>query len=472
VHGKGSTTKLFRVIIASRRWHTMTSIGDSPVEGDDLATPSAPQANSDGGAIPASFLQRTFMAFEFRNYRVFALSQLVSTSGTFLEGVALALLVLNLTGSGKDVGIVLGLQWVPTLLLGLLGGSIADRIDKRRTLLWTQSLSGVVALCLAVVVATGAVEIWMVYALAAAAGVVSAIEMPVRYSFPLELVSADMIPNVVPLTSVLVSVARVLGPTAAGVLVAVAGLNACFFVNAASFGVGLVGIALLRVSDLHKVTRPSAGKGGIREGLHYVRVHHQLLCVIVMMTIVGTLAWEFPVSLPLLAEFTFGGNASTLSAMLALVSAGGIAGGLFVAGHGQPSAMRLCGFAALLGILMFATAVAPNVESALTLMAPMGAAGVMMIATGNTLAQLAATPEMRGRIAALLGIALAGSTAIGAPIVGWAADEFGARYGVALGAVSAVVTAMVAFVFFAKTHTLGAAGPTTEVLTESPLRDR
>lgn len=382
--------------------------------------------------------RRTFAALRFRNYRLFISGQLVSMSGTWMQSVAQAWLVLQLTGSGTALGLVVAAQFLPTLIGGPWGGVIADRFDKRRLLLATQSAAGLLALALGILTITGAVQLWMVFLLAAGLGVVTALDNPSRQTFVMEMVGSADIANAVTLNSVVVNAARVIGPAIGGILIAKVGVGACFLFNSASFLAVLVVLALMRTDELHPSVRATKGPGQLREGFRYVRSTVGLRVPLVMMAVIGTLTYEFTVTLPLLSEFTFGAGSGGFAAMTTLMGAGAVLGGLVTASFGPPTPRRLSAAALVFGLVVLGVAVAPTLGIALVLMPILGAASVSVIALSNATLQLTAAPELRGRVMALFSVAFLGSTPIGGPIVGFVGEHGGPRLALALGAAAAL----------------------------------
>jgi MFS family permease len=394
--------------------------------------------------------RRTFSALSVRNFRLFLLGQLISMSGTWMQTVALAVLVLQLTGRGTAVGIAFSLQFLPIMLLAPMAGVVADRVNNRGALICTQVGLGSVVSTLGVLVATGAIEIWMVYVLATALGIVNAFDTTIRQRFVYELVGPEHLTNAVGINGVMVNLARVFGPALGGLLIATVGLAPCFFYNAASFAAAIVGLLLVRSAELHRAPQHSRAEGRVRDGLRYVRATPELLIPLVVLAVIGTLAWELPVSLPLMAKFTFHRGAGMLSAMMTLVSIGGIASGLYVARHPRPTARILCFAAVLLGFAMLLAAAAPSVTLELIAMVPLGAAGLATFAFGQSALQLTTSAHMRGRVMSLFIAGWVGSSAIGGPIIGWIGDHVGARYGLVAGGIGALVPALVCIAYLAR----------------------
>jgi MFS family permease len=387
--------------------------------------------------------RKTFKALSVRNYRLYFFGQIVSVSGTWMQGVAQSWLVLQLTGSGTALGLVLGAQFLPTLLGGPLGGVVADRFPKRRLLLMTNTAAGLLALVLGLLTATGLVQLWMVFVLAFLLGITNALDNPARQTFVQEMVGPTLLPNAVSLNSVVMNSSRMIGPATAGVLIATVGLAACFLINAASYIAVLAAIGLMRTKDLHAGPTVAKAKGQLREGFQYVWKTPALRTPLLMMGAIGTLTYEFAVTLPLLARFTFDGDAGTYAAMSVVMAAGAVLGGLVVASRGTPTSKRLTGAAFVFGIVVLAVAAAPSLPVVFLLLPLVGASSITFIATSNATLQLTAPAEMKGRVMALFAVAFLGTTPIGGPIVGWIAQVTDPRVALALGGVVAIVAARI-----------------------------
>ncbi len=388
---------------------------------------------------------RTFSSLRVRNFRLFVAGQFVSLTGTWMQTVAQALLVLELTGRGTDVGIAFALQYVPLFVLAPVGGVIADRFNKRKVMFCTQGVSGLLALTLAILVVTGTVELWMVYVLAAGLGIVNTIDSPVRLTIVPELVGRDQLTNAVSLNAVMVNLARIIGPALAGVLVATVGLAACFFYNAASFAAVMVSLVFLQTSKMQPAPRIVGSERRVREALVYVRSKPQLLVPLVVLAVVGTFAWEYPVSLPIMAEFAFHGDEGTLAAMTAVLGLGATLGGLGLASRLRPTGRSFVLGVIVFGVAILAVSVAPTFRTALVTLFFMGMGGVMVASQGNATLQLETTPEMRGRVMSLWNMAFNGSTVVGGPLIGWIGDHAGPRYALGIGGVASLLAGVCAY---------------------------
>jgi MFS family permease len=387
----------------------------------------------------------TFASLAVRNYRLFFAGQIISVSGTWMQTVAQGWLVLRLTHSGTDLGLITAARFLPMMVLSPWGGLVADRLDKRRILYVTQTLAGLLAGVLALLDATHVITLWMVGAVALALGFVNVFDNPTRQSFIAEMVAEKDLGNAITLNSVTINLARVLGPAIAGVLIATVGIAPCFLANALSFGAVVISLAMMRSGELFPVTRPERQPGQVREGLRYVRRTPELLVPLIMITVVGTLAWEFQVSLPLMARNTFHGSAATYGTMLAFMGIGAVAGGLVTARRRRMSAVGLGHSSIGWGLAILAAAVAPNLPSEYALLLLVGYGSISFNSLAKTTLQLAAVPSMRGRVMALWSVAWLGSTPIGGPIVGWIGQSFGARWTLVVGGGATLLSGLVGY---------------------------
>ena len=387
---------------------------------------------------------RTFRSLRIRNYRLFFFGQLVSVTGTWMQTVAQSWLVLNLTGSGVDLGITVALQFLPMLLFGMWGGLLADRSDKRRLLIGTQVAGGVLALVLWALVATGTVELWMVFVMAFLLGMVTMVDMPTRQSFVIEMVGPDEVPNAIGLNSAMFNSGRILGPAAAGVTIAALGLAPAFLANGLSYLAVIAALVAMRPEELYRRAPAPRRKGEVRAGIRYVWEEPTLRSTLFLVAILGMFGFNFIVILPLLARFTFDGGAGLYSVFTSLTSLGSLAGALFAASRARPTRRLLIGAGASFGVLMLATSVAPNVFLAGVLLVAVGVAVMLFLATANTTLQLNSDPAMRGRVMALYGLLFLGSTPVGGPLLGWISETWGPRVGLALGGAISLAAALAA----------------------------
>ncbi|MFL5882067.1 MAG: MFS transporter [Actinomycetes bacterium] len=379
-----------------------------------------------------------------RNFRLFLFGHLVSSTGTWMQQVGQDWLVLRLTNAALPLGITLALQFSPMLAFGAWAGLVADRVDKRRLLLATQTAMAVLALALGALTATGAVQLWMVYTLALLLGVCTAFDMPARQSFVSEMVGPDRVVNAVGLNSASFNTARVVGPALAGGLIAAVGIAPAFFLNAVSFLAMIGGLLAMDPDRLHRRAAVERGRGQIRAGVRYVWATPALRSTILLVAVVGMLGLNYRVALPLLARFAFSGGPGAYGALAAVMAAGSVAGALVVARRGRPTPLLLTWSVAAFGLLSFAAAAAPSILVEALLLFPIGAASLAFVATANSTMQLASEPGMRGRVMSLYGLVLLGSTPPSGLLSGWMAGQFGPRSILLLSGVSCVAAAAVA----------------------------
>jgi MFS family permease len=388
-----------------------------------------------------TFWAAMFASLDNRNYRRYIGGQSISLVGTWMQTVAQSWLVLELTGSGTQVGLLVALQTLPVLLLGPYGGVVADRVDKRRLMIWLQTMMGALSLVLGVLTLTHRVNVPEVYVLALLLGLNNCFENPARQSFILEMVGPDRLRNAVSLNSVMVNVARAVGPAIAGIIIAAGGTGLCFLINAASFGAVVASLLTLDTSQLRPSPPSSRAAGQVREGLAYVRRTPELAVPLLMMALVGCLAYEFQVVLPVVAKQTFRGGPETYGYLTAAMGVGAIVGGLYVAAKGRTGIASMTNSAFAFAVVLTAAALAPTLPIEMIAMAAVGGVSVGFLSKGNSSLQLAASPSMRGRVMALWAVAFLGSTPIGGPIAGAVSEHFGGRAGLGLAAASCLVAA-------------------------------
>ena len=386
-------------------------------------------------------VRRTFSALAIPNYRRYFTGQAISLVGTWMQSTAQAWLVLQLTHSAAALGIVIALQTLPVLLLGPYGGVVADRVDKRRLMVVLQSLMGVQALALGILTLTNRVTFIDVLILALLLGLNQCFENPSRQAFVMEMVGPDDLRNAVSLNSTLINAARAVGPAVAGIMIATVGEGWCFVINAVSFA-AVVGSLMTMDTSLLKPTAPMVRRRGqLREGFKYVARTPELRIPLVMMGLVGMLAYNFQVTLPVAAKQVFGGDARTFGLMTAAMGIGAVAGGLVAAARGKtglrPMVIASFGF----GLVILVAAIAPTLPIEFVALGMVGFGSVTFLAMANSTLQLTAAPHMRGRVMALWSVAFLGSTPIGGPIIGWITSIAGARVGLAVGGAACLAAA-------------------------------
>lgn len=398
----------------------------------------------------ADLARQTFAAFSVHNFRLYFGGQVISVSGAWMQRVAQSWLVLELTDSGAAVGALTAVQFLPILLLAPVGGLVADRMEKRHVLYLTQSLAATIALTLGLLVLFDVVELWMVFGLALALGIVGSLDNPTRQSFVMEMVGRSKLANAVALNSVLVNSARIVGPAIGGLLIVTVGIGWCFVLNSATYFVFIAALRFMRSDDIVRSEPETKERGQLREAIRYVGRHRVLRTTLIMSAVIGLFAYEFEVVLPLFARFTFGGDADTFGTLFAVMGVGAVGGGLFVANRGRTSPRAILAAAAAMGAAMALTAFAPTIWLAYPALLLVGVSSSAFLTLSNSVLQLESTPQMRGRVVGMRATAVLGARPLGAPIVGWIGEHLGPRYALALGAVAAIGVA-----FWARTRMLG-----------------
>ena len=361
-----------------------------------------------------------FRSLRVRNYRLFASGQIVSLTGTWMQRVAQDWLVLNLShNSGTALGVVTALQFTPTLLLGLWGGVLADRYDKRRLLLVTQSTMGLLALVLGLLDASGVVTLWQVFALAALLGVSNAVDVPVRQAFVVEMVGQDELTNAVSLNSATFNSARIIGPAVAGLMINWVGTGPVFFVNAASVAAVLVGLVMMRPAELYRAPVVARARGQLREGIRYVRSRADLVVPMVLVFIVGTFGLNFQITLALMTKQVFGLGAGAYGMLSTSLAVGSLTGALMSTRRRSRPRLRMLVLAATaFGLVETLAGVMPSYATLALMLVPAGATALTFTIAANSTVQMGSEPTMRGRVMALYLLCFLGGTPVGAPMIG------------------------------------------------------
>ena len=389
-----------------------------------------------------TFWGRTFSSLKVPNYRLYFTGQSISMVGTWMQMTAQSWLVLTLTHSSTDLDLTVALQALPVLLLGPYGGVIADRVDKRRVMIALQIAMGFQALMLGLLVVFGSARFWEICLLAVVLGLNNAFENSARQAFVREMVGKDELRNAITLNSVTVNAARAVGPAIGGVLIATVGIGVCFLLNAASFAAVVTSLLIMDRSALRPSPPSGRASGQLREGLRYAARTPTIAIPLAMMGLVGLFAYEFSVSLPVLAERAFHGGAEAYGFMTAAMGIGAVIGGLFTAARGRtglrPMIIASVGFGAAILVCAFA----PFLGLAYAALLFVGWASVSFIAAGNSTIQLSAEPSMRGRVIALWQVAFQGTTPVGGPAIGWIIALTDPRIGLAVGGASCFAAAI------------------------------
>jgi len=378
----------------------------------------------------------TFMSLRTRNFRLFFIGQTISNTGNWLTNLALTLLVLHLTNSGFDIGLLAAAQYGPILLFSINAGVIADRHNKRNLLFVTQSLEMAESIALAFLAFMHHPPIVALFATAAVGGSLLALDNPLRRSFVTEMVPVEDRANAVVLYSLVVNVARIIGPALAGVLVITVGYGWCFSVDAASYLVVLAALWMMRPAELYRGVSSPRAKGEIRAGLRYVADTPNLWISFVMLSIVGLLSYNyFSVTLPLFAIRSLHGGDGTFTLLYSVFSAGAVVSALVIANKKLVHIRHIIVGAAAFGVTMLGLAVAPNTFVAVPAAFVVGVAAILYMTATTAIIQVEADPAFHGRILALQTFLLIGTTPIGGPILGWLADSAGARVPIVVGGI-------------------------------------
>jgi MFS family permease len=377
---------------------------------------------------------------------LYFVGQIVSNTGNWLTNVALILLVLKLTGSGLAVGLLAACQFGPILFLSAWGGALADRSDKRRFLLLTQSLEMAESIGLAILAFLPHPPLAGLYALAVVGGTLLAFDNPLRRSFVSEMVPAEDIPNAVVLYSAVVNVSRIFGPALAGLLVVTVGFGWCFALDASTYLAVLVCLYIMRPAELHRRPPAPRTKGEVRAGLRYVRSMPSLWISFVMLAAIGTLSYNFSVTLPLFVTDGLDSTGTVFTVLYSVLSAGAVVSALVVAHRSLVRMRHIILGAVALGATMLLLAAVPGVGTAIPVVFLVGMASILYLTSTTAIVQVDAKPEMHGRVLALQTVLLAGTTPIGGPLLGWLADTLGGRAPLVLGGIVSLIAAAFGFI--------------------------
>ncbi len=388
----------------------------------------------------------TFRSLRSFNFRLWTAGGLVSNVGTWMQRVAQDWLVLTrLTQhDASALGIVMGLQFAPQLLFLPWTGSAADRLNQRKLIMLTQATMGVLAILLGALTLVGVIRLWHVYVFAFLSGSAAALDAPVRQTFVAEMVGDEDLPNAVALNAMSFNAAQMIGPAIAGLLIATVGIGWAFLLNALSFGAVLLSMSLFRLSELRASARAHRTASSFLEGLRYVWRRPDLRAILVMLFLIGTFGLNFPIFISTMAVNVFHSDARAFGLLSSIMAVGSLSGALFAAGKNRQSLASLLAGAGVFGLGCILAALAPGYWWFAAALTVIGAAALILTNGTNSIMQLSTEPAMRGRVMALrVGVAL-GGTPVGAPIVGWVANHFGARWALGVGAGAGFTAALVA----------------------------
>jgi MFS family permease len=394
----------------------------------------------------------TFSSLRFRNYRLWFAGALVANIGTWMQRVAQDWLVLTELSrdSGVAVGVVTALQFAPILGLSAWAGVLADRVDRRKLLMLTQGLMGLLAAGLGALVLSGHARLWHVYLFALALGAVSAVDAPVRQTFVAELVPPDKLSNAVGLNSASFNAARLIGPGLAGLLIAAVGTGWVFLINAISFAGTMLALVWMHSGELHRMPLAPRAKGQIREGLAYVRHRTDIVLIMVVMSVVSTFGLNFQLTSAMMARTVFHKGAGQYGVLGSILAIGSLAGALLAARRERPRVRLVIGAAFGFGLAAGLLALMPTFTSFAIASIPVGLASLTMMTAANATIQMSTDPAVRGRVMSLYMMVFMGATPIGSPVVGWIGQQFGARWSIGIGSITALLVSTGAAIWAAR----------------------
>jgi MFS family permease len=388
----------------------------------------------------------TFSSLRIYNYRVWATGALVSNVGTWMQRIGQDWLVLTVLteNNATAMGIVMALQFGPPLLLLPLTGYAADHMDRRKLLLFSQAAAGVLALGLGVVTLLGIVELWHVYGFAFLLGCVTAFDAPARQAFVSDLVDDEHLANAVALNSTSFNAARMLGPAVAGALIAAVGEGWLFLINACTYAAVLVSLSYLRVHELNVHERAAATRGDLLAGFRYVWQRPDLVAVLVMLALMGTFGFNFAIFISTMSVTVFDGDSRQFGILTSAMALGTMGGALLSARRPMPGMVLMGASALAFGVTATLAAVMPSPWLFAAMLVLVGLAALTFMTGSNSMMQLTTERHMRGRVLALRIAVVMGGTPLGAPLIGWLVDHYGARVAMGVGALSGVLAAGVA----------------------------
>lgn len=392
---------------------------------------------------------RTFASLRFHNYRIWFFAALVANTGTWMQRVAQDWLVLRILtdDSATATGITTALQFLPALLLSAHAGLVADRVNQRRFLIATQSAMGLVSLVLGLAVISGRAQLWHVYLAALTSGAAAAYDAPARQTFVAQLVPAGSRANAMGLNAASFNAARLLGPAAAGVVIAWVGAGVVFEINAASFLFPALALTLMRGDELRPVARAPRSKGQLREGLACIRRRTDILVIIGVVTVVSTLTLNFQLTMAAMVRSVFHLESDAYGTVSSVFAIGSLAGALWAARRRSPRVRTVVVGSFFLGLFTMVMALMPTYSSFAVATIPVGLCVLTVLTGANQAIQLSVPDEVRGRVISIYIIAQLGTTPIGAPVMGGLADAWGPRASLLIGGAAAVLVATAALVW-------------------------
>ena len=404
---------------------------------------AAPAVNGAGISTPTDEARHgTFSSLRTPNFRIYLTGQFIASTGMWMQSIAQDWLVLQLTHSPSAVGIAMALQFLPMLLLGMYGGVIADRYPKRRLLMATQTVNGILTTVLAVLTITGEISAGQVYLFALAGGLVFVVDNPTRQVFVNEVVPPADVRNAIALNSAAFQSARLIGPAVAGVLIGAVGCGWAFAANAVCYLGPLIGLAVIHVDQLRPAPALERAPGQLRATLRYVAARPHVAWTIALVGIIGTFGLNFPVVLTAMASSTFHGGAQLYGAFNVALAIGSVTGALIAGGRSSSRLRVLIALGALFGLAQAAAAFAPALDLFLVALVGMGASNLAFQAMANSSVQMWIAPSQRGRVMGLYMLVFTGGTPLGGPLVGWITETYGPRIGMAVCGIVPLVAAL------------------------------
>lgn len=398
-------------------------------------------------------MSRTFSSLSFYNYRMWFIGALIANIGTWMQRIAQDWLVLTeLTdNSGFAVGIVTALQFIPTIFLTPVAGVLTDRFNRRKILIATQTALGVLAASLGAMVLAGVAQLWHVYVFAFLLGIVSALDAPARQVFVSELVPANQLANAVGLNSASFNAARLVGPGIAGLGIAAVGTGWIFMINALSFVATILAMWSMHVTELRTPAPSERSKGQLREGIAYVRHRSDIIVIMVTVFVVSALGMNFQLTSAVMAREVFGRGAGEYGLLGSVMAIGSLAGALAAARRNRPRVRLVLGAAFGFGVTSGLMAIMPSFWTFSAMSILVGFFTLTMITAANTTIQLGTDPTVRGRVMSLYLMVFFGSNPVGAPVVGWIAENWGARWSIGVGAIASILISVLA-ILWVKRH--------------------
>ena len=434
---------------ATTRVGSQQSTGGSTTDDYRLPTADGRPGQTTRAARLRVGLARGFSALAVRNYRLYWFGQLISQTGSWMQTTAQAWLVLQLTQSPLALGLVTTLQFLPIMLLSLVGGVISDRVEKHRLVLVMQAAALVQALIFATLVALGAVQLWHVYVLAALQGIITAIDNPARQAFAVELAGRERLVNAVALNSMLFNGARIIGPALAGLIIGQYGIAPVLYLNAISFVAVIGGLLMMDRAQFFHTVAPGGGPAGqrLREGLDYVWRTPSVMLIMIVVAAIGTFGYNFSVVLPLLAGFVLHTSATGFGGLSAFLGLGSLVGAIGTAYTQKITLRRLVLGSLAFGLLLGALALSTSLAVSGALLVALGFAGILFSTSANSLLQLKTPDELRGRVMGLYMLLFAGSTPIGGLLIGSLSNVIGVPLTLLLCAALCLIGVGIALVY-------------------------